>query len=193
VINPNYLYPFVIDVARTMVFVDGENLAIRYKKMLGTSSPSAKLTDWYLPDVAVWAEALNPNPSALSGSRVIRKYYYTSVQGDDDKVTGVADWLKGRGFEMPRVFKKDKERGSKQIDITLATDMLSHGLRHHYQIAVLVAGDEDYVPLIRAVKAEGQRVHVWFVSDGMSPRLRREADYFANIDEYLEVSSAAAK
>jgi uncharacterized LabA/DUF88 family protein len=65
--------------------------------------------------------------------------------------------------------------------------MLTHASRKHYDIAVLVAGDADYVPLVRAVKSEGPRVHVWFVSNGLSPVLRREADYFVNIDGYFGV------
>jgi uncharacterized LabA/DUF88 family protein len=54
--------------------------------------------------------------------------------------------------------------------------------RRHYDVAILVAGDADYVPLVRAVKNEGARVHVWFLSSGISPELRRESDYFVNVD-----------
>jgi uncharacterized LabA/DUF88 family protein len=170
-----------------MVFVDGENLAIRYGAMLKGGQPLASLASWYRRDVGVWAQELNPSSLSLSGTRIMRKYYYTSLVGDDNKIAETADWLKSRGFESPRVFKKDKERGSKQVDISLATDMLVHASRKHYDVAVLVAGDEDYVPLVRAVKGEGPRVHIWFVSDGLSPLLRREADYFVNLDGFFGV------
>jgi uncharacterized LabA/DUF88 family protein len=63
--------------------------------------------------------------------------------------------------------------------------MLLHAAREHYDIAVLVAVDEDYVPLVRAVKSEGARVHVWFLSHGLNPVLRDESDYFVDLDEYL--------
>jgi uncharacterized LabA/DUF88 family protein len=179
------LYPFIIEGCRAMVFVDGENLAIRYGAMLDGRAPQPGLIGWYRPDVAVWAQDLSPNLRIHSGTRVLRKYYYTSVQGDADKIDETTDWLKSRGFESPRVFKKYKERGSKQVDISLATDMLTHASRRHYDIAVLVAGDEDYVPLVRAVKAEGPRVHIWFVTNGLSPVLRREADHFVNLDGHF--------
>jgi uncharacterized LabA/DUF88 family protein len=182
------LFPFVIEGARAMVFVDGENLAIRYGSALaelqakgGTSTKTVS----YRPNVAVWASPLSPNPNTISGTRVMRKYYYTSVQGDDVLLRDTADWIKALGIESPRVFKKDKTKGSKQVDITLATDMLVHAARRHYDIAVLVAGDEDYVPLVRAVKWEGARVHVWFLSDGLSRQLRHEADCFVDLDDYL--------
>ena len=71
------------------------------------------------------------------------------------------------------------------MDITLATDMLLHATRKHYDVAVLVAGDEDYVPLVRAVQGEGARVYVWFFSNGLSPALRMAADRYVNLDEFL--------
>jgi hypothetical protein len=82
-----------------------------------------------------------PPSNSLAGTRVIRKYYYTSVPGGEEKVRETADWLKQRRFEAPRVFPRDKTRGSKRIAITLATDMLVHASRRHYELAVLVAGD----------------------------------------------------
>jgi uncharacterized LabA/DUF88 family protein len=63
--------------------------------------------------------------------------------------------------------------------------MLLHAARKHYNIAFLVAGDEDYVPLVRAVQSEGARVHVWFVSDGISSALQNAADEFVDLDPFL--------
>ena len=179
------LYPFIIEGARAMVFVDGENLAIRYGNSLKEKGATQKESVSYLPNVAVWTGQLSPNSAGLSGTRIIRKYYYTSVQGDEPTLQQTADWLKDIGFEAPRVFKKNKTKGSKQVDISLAIDMLVHASRKHYEIAVLVAGDEDYVPLVRAVKREGARVHVWFLRNGLSRPLRHEADYFVDLDQFL--------
>lgn len=178
------LYPFVLDRARAMVFVDGENLAIRYGKVRPKNAEEVEkqLNIWYRPNVAVWADHLTPDNRQIAGTTLVRKYYFTSVQGDEPSRTDVTDWLKDRRFEAPRVFRRDKERGSKQVDITLSVEMLTHATRRHYEIAILVAGDADYVPLVRAVKNEGARVHVWFLSSGMSPELRREADYYINLD-----------
>ena len=52
---------------------------------------------------------------------VIRKYYYTSVKGDSDKLAEVERGLKSLNIEAPRVFKKNKNKGSKRVDISLAT------------------------------------------------------------------------
>jgi len=179
------LYPFVIEGARAMVFVDGENLAIRYgsarKELVGSERSGVV----HIPNVAVWSSALSPRSNTLSGTRIMRKHYYTSVQGGTEAVQEVSDWLKQQDFESPRVFQKNKTKCSKRVDISLTTDMLIHASRRHYDIAVLVAGDEDYVPLVSAVKAEGARVHIWFLQDGLSPQLRYEADYFVDLNAFL--------
>jgi uncharacterized LabA/DUF88 family protein len=181
------LYPFIFEGARAMVFVDGENLTMRYQAMQKASGASHDMSGWHRPDVAVWAQQLNPASSSLPGTRVIRKYYFTSEQGTDEKRVETADWLKSRGFEEPSVFRRAPNGRSKQVDISLCVKMLVPATHHHYDIAVLVAGDEDYVPLVRAVKAEGARVHLWFVSDGLAPRLQRECDYFVSLDGYFGV------
>jgi uncharacterized LabA/DUF88 family protein len=187
------LYPVIFERARTMMFVDGENFAIRYRAMAKALEDRQaqvwKEGVWEDPGVAVWAQVLNPQGyrTAESSTRMVRKYYYTSVQGDEQRRSEVTAWLKARGFEAPRVFARDRNRGSKQVDITLATDMLTHAHRQHYEIAILVAGDEDYIPLVRAVKAEGARVHVWSLTNGLSPKLPIEADAFVVLDSYLRL------
>src|SRR5690242_18494785 len=105
--DPHTLYPYIGQDARAMVFVDGENLALRYGAMLGGKPPPVQATGWYRAGVAVWAQSLNPAWNAIS-TRIVRKYYFTSEQGDEDKRLGTADWLKSRGFEQPRVFRRDK-------------------------------------------------------------------------------------
>ena len=71
----------------------------------------------------------------------------------------------------------------KGVDISLAVDMLSHAHRKNYALAILIAGDADYVPLVKAVKAEGSRVFVWFFDEryGLSRDLRMSADHYAEI------------
>jgi uncharacterized LabA/DUF88 family protein len=174
-------FPDSIKQSRVMVFVDGENLAIRYGKVLGTNPSFAHVS--YEPNVFVWSGLLNMHHHV--SCEVTRRYYYTSVQGDNEKLASIHDRLQDLGIEAPRVFKKNKERGSKQVDISLSVEMLSHAHRGNYDAAVLVAGDEDYVPLVDAVAAAGRRVFLWFVKDGLSPVLRRRADHFYDLDRVL--------
>jgi uncharacterized LabA/DUF88 family protein len=167
---------FGIDSVRVMIFVDGENFAIRAKVVAEAQGREFKNPAVYQPDVFLWVPAFNqPGPVG-----VVRKFYYTSVQSDAPALADVEDRFKNAGIEAPRVFKKAKGSRSKRVDISLATDMLLHATRRHYD-AVLVAGDEDYVPLVEAVQAEGRRVHLWFFENGLSPVLKRAVDHFVNI------------
>jgi uncharacterized LabA/DUF88 family protein len=166
----------------TMVFVDGENLAIRYGALLKEKQTPIPSHVRYKPDIYVWSLALN-NLCFRGG--VVRRHYYTSVQGDEDSRLAVIEALKDVDIESPQVFKRTKTRGSKRVDIQLTTDLLLHASRKNFEVAVLIAGDEDYVPLVEAVTSEGRRVFVWFLSSGMSPALRRAADRFGDLDELL--------
>ncbi len=175
------LFPYVIDSGHAMLFVDGENLAIRYGNMLKARGSGAGLADAYVPDVLVWKRELSFDGS----TKVLRRHYYTATKGDEPKRLEAEQKLKDVGIEAPHVFHKHKEKGSKQVDITLATDMLLHACHKHYHVAILVAGDEDYVPLVKAVQREGALVWVWFVADGISPNLVRAADRYFDLGPFL--------
>jgi hypothetical protein len=171
--------------APTMVFVDGENLAIRYGALLKEHHQELAAHVRYEPNVFVWSVGLN---NICVRQRVVRKHYYTCAQGDADRLDTLHDSLRDAGIEAPYVFKKDKRKGSKRVDIQLAVDMLTQATRQSYQTAVLVAGDEDYLPLVQAVKDEGRLVVLWAVKGGLSTSLRRAADHYADIGEVLFAS-----
>ena len=160
---PQFLTPKARLETRVMMFVEGENLAKRYSAILGTEEPRSHVV--YEKDVYVWSRYA----TRINGPQdFIRRYYYTSAPGDQPSRDAIAEKLRQLGIETPRVFHRSRNGRSKRVDITLATDMLTHAHRKNYDIAVLVAGDEDYVPLVEAVKAEGRRVALWFVPDGLS-------------------------
>lgn len=181
------IIPYVMDMQRVMYFIDGENLAIRFGALLLQSGSTPADHVVYERNALVWSPLLNED-----GHGVMRKYYYTAVSGDSDKIRDAEAKLKAAGIEAPRVFHKSKKKGSKRVDVSLSTDMLIHATRRHFDIAVLVAGDEDYVPLVKAVQGEGARVHVWFVDNGVSPDLQGAADSFVDISRYLAKEPAIA-
>lgn len=174
-------FPNNIRESKVMIFVDGENLAIRYNKMLGNNNPFNHVN--HLANVFVWSHFLNFKTH--KACEIIRKYYYTSIKGSADKIDEITDNLKSIGIEAPRVFKKSKTRGSKRVDISLSADMLTISSRKNYDVAVLVAGDEDYVPLVDAVMGEGRRVCLWFLEKGLSPLLKNRVDHFYRLEHIL--------
>ena len=180
---PSFLPSSARTSTRVMMFVDGENLAKRYAAILETRDSPVEHVRWER-DVFVWSGFA----SRRNGPQeYIRRYYYTSCPGDEERRRRVEAQLRDLGIEAPRVFPRPKSGRSKRVDISLATDMLTHAHRKNYDIAVLVSGDGDYVPLVEAVKAEGRRVALWFVDDGLSPDLRAAADHYWDLGEVLFV------
>ncbi len=178
--NP-WPFPPTIKNARVMVFVDGENLAIRYGKLLGGVRPVSHVT--YEPNVFVWSELLNMADHVTC--EVVRCHYYTTVEGDEPKRRTIHERLQELSVQAPHVFHKPRSTSSKQVDVSLTVDMLNHAHRRNYDAAVLVAGDADYIPLVKSVIDSGRRVFLWFVSSGLSPDLRRSVDHFYDLDKVL--------
>ena len=58
----------------------------------------------------------------------------------------------------PKYLPMSQTRGEKGIDVALAVDALQIGLGNKIDIAVLVTGDGDFVPLVRALNKQGVRV-----------------------------------
>ena len=74
----------------------------------------------------------------------------------------------------------------KGVDVQLATDMITHGFRNNYDVAILVAGDNDFVGALQAVKDNGKHVEVaLFGREGTSRQLRRVADKVIPINKRL--------
>ncbi len=177
--------PTYFGAPKIMMFVDGENLAIRYKKMLDSMGLERHTHVSYEEDVFVWSRHANLNTQTVVYP-VIRKYYYTSAVGDDDRLKELTDRLKGIGIEAPRIFKKERRtRTSKQVDISLSVDMLTNAYYNNYDIAVLVTGDSDFIPLVQAVMREGKIVVLWSLDSGLSWDLKREVDHFFDIGRFL--------
>jgi len=178
-----------------MAFIDGENFTIRGQE--AAKAYGFKFTEgpYYLKDVFLWM-LLAQNPAARRlfvtahqpslDNYAIRSYYYTSIVGDDDKRKSVHQALWDLGFS-PRVFKKDKSsQKSKGVDISLCTDMLSHGFADDYEVAVLVTGDGDYLPLVEAVKRMGHVVLLAGFKCGLSEDLKLAADGFFDLTEHYK-------
>ena len=176
---------------RWMLFVDGENLTIRAQSFLKDLGCSLQSGPCYRKDVFLWLPGLPGNynladPTFPLQSHAARAYYYTSIIGDPDARRTVADALKDLGF-TPRVFARPKGQAkAKGVDITLATDLLGHAFRDHFDAAILVAGDGDYVPLVEEVKRTGKHVYVAFLEqNGLSPDLKLAADEFFGMEWIL--------
>jgi uncharacterized LabA/DUF88 family protein len=187
---------------RYMVFIDGENLTIRGQEFAKELDWTLTEGDCYRRDVLLWFPAgrdrhiYNLSPCDLTqwhdeyiAGSPIRAMYYTSMVGDDDAIRLATESLWKLGFS-PAVFKKARrEQKAKGVDIALTKDMLSHAYLNNYDVALLIAGDGDYVPLVDEVKRLGKRVHLaFFDSTTTSFALKTACDRFCSLTPVFSAS-----
>jgi len=58
----------------------------------------------------------------------------------------------------PKYLPMSQKHSEKGVDVALAVDALQVGLGRMIDVAVLVTGDGDFVPLVRALNKQGVRV-----------------------------------
>lgn len=74
----------------------------------------------------------------------------------------------------------------KGTDVQLATDMITHSYKSNYDVAILVAGDNDFAGAVQAVKDNGKHVEVaLFGNPGTSLQLREVADMVLSINSQV--------
>jgi len=95
------------------------------------------------------------------------------------------------GIEPKYVPMSQQGQGEKGVDISLAIDALQVGLEGKIDIAVLVTGDGDFVPLVRALMKNGVRVSTVYFdykSDKhksfANERLLSVSNYSLNMNEF---------
>lgn len=73
--------------------------------------------------------------------------------------------------------KKGEKVKQKGADVLLAVDMITKALMDHYDIAILLTGDDDFLDLVKAVKdLTDKRVYGAFFPDHISDKLRISFD-----------------
>lgn len=180
---------------RWMLFVDGENLTIRLQEFASEHGFELTAGPYYQRNTFVWIPDVPARDATVySGATpriqhsAVRAHYYTSVTGDEDLINDIRGRLWSLGFH-PEVFKKARQdEKAKGVDIALTKDMLTHAFFNNYEVAVLIAGDGDYIPLVDEVKRLGKVVCLAFLSaSGLNLNLQLKADMFAEIGSSFRV------
>ena len=91
--------------------------------------------------------------------------YWRTIELQDDMHLGFGAL---RGLK-----RKARQKG---VDVQIAVDMLAGAFGGAFDIAVLVAGDADFVPVVEEVKRRGVMVVVAAESQSLADDLRRVAD-----------------
>lgn len=103
--------------------------------------------------------------------------------GEDDKSARFHDRLRYLGFRVVARESYDPIRKEqKEVDVAMACEMVVHALRDHYDIAIVVSGDQDFVPAIQHVQAAGKRVEVAAFEVSAGKSIMKAADRFHDLD-----------
>jgi hypothetical protein len=100
-------------------------------------------------------------------------------------------WQRARdeGFEV-EVFSRNIANREKQVDSMIVTTMMADSYEYmkpeRGDIAVLVAGDADYLPSMRRLQSRGLGLRVLFWRHATSAELRETATEFIELDPYFE-------
>lgn len=175
---------------KVMFFIDGENVVCRYQSTQKKDTSKQSICSFHEPDVYVW-QPLNGIPDEPQyQNEVIRAYYYTSVTGDDIKISNVSNSLRNTRIlaEKPQtlypvVLKKERKGDkAKGVDIQMTVDILSHVFQNNVDTVCLFSGDGDYLPVVREVINRGKKIFIGAFSDGLSPTLKQLADKIIDLD-----------
>ena len=197
-------------VPQTIIFIDGENLACRYKEMLATGHVPRADNVW-VEDSFIW------NQRVLEAHiwNIKRLSYYTSVVGDDPLVRKVREKIGGTSFKcntdqsanggsyrtgqiVPFVRKKSsKSRKESICDIAIAVDVMRACYRDHADTIWIFSGDGDFAALVNEVLHAGKCAYLSAFSSGLNDELPFMVDEFLPLDQHFflsdkEVEEAAA-
>jgi uncharacterized LabA/DUF88 family protein len=117
-----------------------------------------------------------------SGSKLLRSFFYTGVDPNNDKQNNFLLWMRRNGY---RVISKNLTLfpdGSKKanLDVEMAIDMMK--LVGSYDTAVLVSGDGDLAYAVNAVSYQGVRVEVVSLRSMTSDSSIDVADCYIDLD-----------
>ncbi len=82
------------------------------------------------------------------------------------------DYYETRRASLIRKGKNKGRREQKGVDVLISVDMMSKAYEDHYDIAIVIMGDRDFLPLIKSVKnLTGRRVFGVVFEGRYSPEL----------------------
>ncbi|MEX2183905.1 MAG: NYN domain-containing protein, partial [Chloroflexota bacterium] len=129
--------------------------------------------------------------SATAGRDLVRAYAYTGLDPDNENQRNFHDFLRRSNYKV--VSKDIRKYGDGKVkanlDIELVVDMMKTA--RNLDIAIVVSGDGDFAPAIRAVQEQGVRVEVISFRGNTSSDLMDVADQFTDIIQLARVEKGS--
>ena len=125
---------------------------------------------------------------ASKGRDLIRAYAYTGLDPENENQRKFIDFLAKNGYKpvVKDIRKFGDGRMKANLDIELVVDLFR--LADRMDIAVIVSGDGDFAPAIRALQDKGVRCEVISFKPNTSSDLMAVADEFMDIMKVASIS-----
>ena len=123
---------------------------------------------------------------ATKGRDLIRAYAYTGLDPENENQRKFIDFLAKNGYKpvVKDIRKFGDGRMKANLDIELVVDLFR--LADRMDIAVIVSGDGDFAPAIRALQDKGVRCEV------ISFKPNTSSDLIAVADEFMDIMKVAS-
>jgi uncharacterized LabA/DUF88 family protein len=125
--------------------------------------------------------------AAVAGRDFVRAYAYTGLDPENENQRNFHSFLARHGYKV--VSKDIRKYGDGKVkanlDIELVVDMMKTA--RNLDVAIVVSGDGDFAPAIRAVQEMGVRVEVISFRGNTSSDLMDVADIFYDITQLARV------
>ena len=131
--------------------------------------------------------------AAVSGRDFVRAYAYTGLDPENENQRNFHAFLARHGYKV--VSKDIRKYGDGKVkanlDIELVVDMMKTS--RNLDVAVVISGDGDFAPAIRAVQEMGVRVEVISFRGNTSSDLIDVADAFYDITQLAKVDRESSR
>ncbi len=131
--------------------------------------------------------------SAVAGRDFVRAYAYTGLDPDNENQRNFHAFLARHDYKV--VSKDIRKYGDGKVkanlDIELVVDMMKTA--RNLDVAIVVSGDGDFAPAIRAVQEMGVRVEVISFRGNTSSDLIEVADVFTDIVQLARVEKGSSR
>ena len=131
--------------------------------------------------------------AAVAGRDFVRAYAYTGLDPENENQRNFHSFLARHGYKV--VSKDIRKYGDGKVkanlDIELVVDMMKTA--RNLDVAIVVSGDGDFAPAIRAVQEMGVRVEVISFRGNTSSDLIEAADMFYDITQLARVDRDSSR
>jgi uncharacterized LabA/DUF88 family protein len=131
--------------------------------------------------------------AAVAGRDFVRAYAYTGLDPENENQRNFHSFLARHGYKV--VSKDIRKYGDGKVkanlDIELVVDMMKTA--RNLDVAIVVSGDGDFAPAIRAVQEMGVRVEVISFRGNTSSDLIEVADAFYDITQVARVEHESSR